>query len=885
MKLVKSDGASDQPPGAVHPEPGRTAARVFRLLRRFWPPAALAVVGLIGWRDLRDLDLHALHATVEALSNIDLIALQAAALVAVLSMCGYDLVLNRWLGIGLPTRVVLQYSWPACTLANIVGLSGMTGSGIRFLALSRAGIAGRTIAVYAGLQLLAVPLGLGLLSAIALATREALPAGLSTSVALISLLPLGFIAYVPLFMLVTGSGTLHRRFFAHLPTLTFRVRLLLTLTSCLEWCLALAILGMALGLAGVSPAPLELVSAFAIAATAGVASQVPGGLGVLDSTLLLILGGRGFTAENVLTGILLFRLCYYLIPALIGLAVGTRWFVPEENVLVRLLRQAKANPLLGFLRLPVELVTGLGVRMLGYLTFLAGLVLLVSAGYPSLTERSALLHDYLPLILVEGSHLLSVAAGVMLLALSRGIAGQVRSAYRLALGMLLAGSLLSLLKGLDYEEALYLLALSGLLYARRTSFDRLGYAVWSRRNLVWLTMLLAALAGYAWLGADLYGEEAWATDLLRFAPQAHAPRFARGFLAMVVGAIGMLSWIAFAMPRPRLALPDPADLAQAREFYIARGGHEFAHLTLIGDKHLFYTARHDALIAFGAIRNRFIALGDPAGDPTAREHAIPEFRQFADRYGCVPVFYEVSEANLHLYHDHGFGLFKLGEQALVPLRDFSLSGKKNGNLRAAVNRAQREGMEVTILQPPFAEECWEQLAEISRDWLHGRTAEKGFSLGRFHRRYLESAPIAAVLRGPQMMAFASLMPDYRNQREISVDLMRHRADAPSGCMDVLFVRLMEYSQRQGYEWFNLGMAPLAGVGESRYARHTERLMHLAYEYGNRFYNYKGLRSYKEKFQPQWRGSYLAYPYQMSPRFLLVDIAALIAGGYRRIITV
>ena len=80
------------------------------------------------------------------------------------------------------------------------------------------------------------------------------------------------------------------------------------------------------------------------------------------------------------------------------------------------------------------------------------------------------------------------------------------------------------------------------------------------------------------------------------------------------------------------------------------------------------------------------------------------------------------------------------------------------------------------------------------------------------------------------------------------------------------------------------MAPLAGVGENPFARPTERLAGLAYEYGNRFYNYKGLRSYKEKFQPAWRGSYLAFPYQMSPRLLLVDIAALIAGGYRRVLT-
>jgi phosphatidylglycerol lysyltransferase len=78
------------------------------------------------------------------------------------------------------------------------------------------------------------------------------------------------------------------------------------------------------------------------------------------------------------------------------------------------------------------------------------------------------------------------------------------------------------------------------------------------------------------------------------------------------------------------------------------------------------------------------------------------------------------------------------------------------------------------------------------------------------------------------------------------------------------------------------MAPLAGVGETRYARPRERVARLAFEHGSRFYNYKGLRSFKEKFQPEWRGSYLAYPPFSPLPALLLDIAALVAGGYRRI---
>ena len=134
----------------------------------------------------------------------------------------------------------------------------------------------------------------------------------------------------------------------------------------------------------------------------------------------------------------------------------------------------------------------------------------------------------------------------------------------------------------------------------------------------------------------------------------------------------------------------------------------------------------------------------------------------------------------------------------------------------------------------------------------------------------------------RIVAFANLMPDYGSHTELSIDLMRYTPDAPHGTMDFLFVELILYARARGYRYFNLGMAPLGGVGETRYARAGEKIARLAFEYGNRFYNYKGLRSFKAKFHPEWRSAYLAYPILTPLPSLLIDSAALVAGGYRRI---
>ena len=81
----------DAPPAPTVGQTPAPARRWLRILRGIWPPLVLALVGYLGWRDLRGLDLHALHAITRNLSDLDLLALQLLALVPVLAMCGYDL--------------------------------------------------------------------------------------------------------------------------------------------------------------------------------------------------------------------------------------------------------------------------------------------------------------------------------------------------------------------------------------------------------------------------------------------------------------------------------------------------------------------------------------------------------------------------------------------------------------------------------------------------------------------------------------------------------------------------------------------------------------------------------------------------------------------------
>ncbi len=529
----------------------------------------------------------------------------------------------------------------------------------------------------------------------------------------------------------------------------------------------------------------------------------------------------------------------------------------------------------------------LSTQILAYLTFAAGVLLLVSAAFPAVAERLEVLERYVPLLLREGFHLSSVVAGVLLLGLARGVSAGMRGAYHTTQAVLWLGMAVSLLKGLSLEEALLLLALSALLWANRGAFQRRGYPLTSRRSLRWLAAGLLTVGLAAVLGEALYGAEAFTVRLGTFAHNADAARYARALIVMLLTFLAWLGWTWFSMPLPEgMVLPDAGLLARARQFYTTVGNTGYSYLSFLGDKYLFFTHGDAALLQYGQKRNHLIVMGDPAAaDAKGVVAGIQAFRRMAEAYNRVAVFYQVDEANLHHYLNEGFALLKLGEKAQVPLQDFTLVGKKAQKYRTALNHGTRDGLRFEVVQHPVPDALWEQLQAVSVAWMAAKqAAEKGFSLGRFDRDFLlQCAGFALVWHGEQLVAFASVTADFADHAEYRIDLMRHVADAPGGTMDFLFVSLMQHAAAAGYTWFDLGVAPLAGVGESAWSRREERLIRLVYQYGNHFYNFKGLRDYKNKFNPQWRSLYLAYPRRASLASILLDVAALVAGGYRQVL--
>ena len=177
-----------------------------------------------------------------------------------------------------------------------------------------------------------------------------------------------------------------------------------------------------------------------------------------------------------------------------------------------------------------------------------------------------------------------------------------------------------------------------------------------------------------------------------------------------------------------------------------------------------------------------------------------------------------------------------------------------------------------------------RLRTVSDEWLAAkRTREKGFSIGYFDDAYLSDAPIAVVRQRREIVAFANLW-EGAGREELSVDLMRYASSAPDGVMDYLFIQLMIWGREQGYAHFNLGMAPLSGLENRQLAPVWSRVGALLFKHAENFYNFQGLRGFKEKFDPIWEPRFLASPGGLALPRIIANASALVGRGLRGVIS-
>jgi phosphatidylglycerol lysyltransferase len=841
---------------------------------RLKPLLSLAFFALALWLlhgELRDFHYRDVLRFLNALPLRHVLLAIGFTACSYLMLTTYDTLACRYIGKRVAYRKIALASFTGYAVSNTLGLSLFTGTPLRARFYSGWGLTGLDVTRIVLFSYATFWLGfLGLSGASFLHEPLAVPGLLRLPVA--SARPLGFLFLGLVAAYLIASFTRRRPFtLKGLELSVPRPRLALAqlAVSSLDWTFAGAVLY------SLSPAWhvtfLHFLGVFLFAQVAGLLSNVPGGLGVFETLVVLLLPPE-LPRPQLVAAMVAFRGIYYFLPLLAAAAtLGVNEIVRRRHQVGRLAR---------FFGLRVP---GVVPQILALTTFLGGAVLLVSGATPAIHSRLSWLKDFLPLPVIEISHFLGSLAGAALLFLAIGLQRRLDAAYQLTVALLASGIVLSLAKGLDWEEALILAVMLAALAPCDRHFNRKASLTAEPFTPGWSTAIAIVILGSLWLGFFAYKHVDYSRDLWwHFTLFGNAPRFLRASVGVAALALGVAFWRLLRPAAPEPATPTEEEMARAAAV-AAASPRTYAYLALLGDKQFLFNEAGNAFVMFGVERRSWVSMGDPVGPERERADLGWRFRELVDRHAGWTCFYQVSEKRLHLYVDLGLTLVKLGEEARVPLAGFTLEGRPRKKLRHAHRRCEEQGCTLEVVPAEQVPALLPELERISDDWLRTRnTREKGFSLGCFNPPYLSRLPVALVRREGKVVAFANLWPGGEHE-ELSVDLMRHTLDAPLGVMDYLFPALMLWGAEQGYRWFNLGMAPLAGLEQRAIAPLWSRLGALVFRHGEHFYNFQGLRQYKDKFDPVWEPRYLACPGGLALPLVLADIATLIGRGVRGVV--
>ena len=823
--------------------------------------------------ELREYHYHDVVRHLAEIPAHQLLLALALTILSYLIMTGYDALALRYIRHPISYGKIALASFIGYAFSNNIGLSMIAGASVRYRLYSAWGLSAletTKVIIFCSLTLW---LGFFTIGGIVfLFEPVVIPEALHLPFASVRYLGIIFIMLVVGYLLwsVLRKKPLKIQEW-EFPLPSTRLSLIQITIASLDWALAGSVLYALLPATATISFP-GFLGIFLLAQFAGMASQIPGGVGVFESVVILLLSPT-LPASLIFGSLLAYRAIYYFLP----LAVAT--VLLGSNELLQ-----KRQGVRRIARIFYQSVSGLAPYLFSFTIFAGGAMLLFSGATPAVTWRLEWLTDLLPLPMIEISHFLGSLVGMGLLIVAWGLWRRLDSAYLLTVFLLGAGIVFSLLKGFDYEEAIALAVMLGVLLSCRRYFYRKALIFSERLTSVWFATIVIVLIGSGWLGLFAYKHVEYSNDLWwHFSLYGNAPRFLRA----MVGVIGVALF--FTMARllhpasPNPSLPGQADLEKVSAI-VRESSQTYTNLALLGDKAFLFSQKGNAFIMYNTKGKSWIAMGDPVGPKGEWTELVWLFRDICDRYDAWTVFYEVGHEKVHLYLDLGLTLQKLGEEARVPLQTFSLEGRKGRGFRYTKRKLEKEGCSFDVIPQARVSSLLPTLRIISDRWLAEKnTREKGFSLGCFKGEYLRHFPAGIIHKDGKIIAFANIWQGAEKE-EISVDLMRYLPEAPNGVMEYLFIQLMLWGKGQGYRWFNMGMAPLSGLEDRIFAPFWNRLGAFAFRHGEHFYNLQGLRQYKDKFGPSWEPKYLASPGGLALPRILTNIASMISGGMKGIIT-
>ena len=531
-----------------------------------------------------------------------------------------------------------------------------------------------------------------------------------------------------------------------------------------------------------------------------------------------------------------------------------------------------------------------------------GLIDLASALLSHPSNRLLAMRHLVPTDVLDTSRTFTLVAGALLLVTASGLSRGKRRAFTAALLLCAISVPVNLLKAFDFEEATVSAGLMFFLGVNADAF-RVRSREWDVRALrsraMWafLGFVVYAVVG-CWVLEGIYGQD---PSLRHAADEAlyrvlgigdpaltiphvlpHASlRVVRWFLGSLplIGLLLVLGLAVAALRPARHRARHRREEERVAELIRGWGDNSVCAFALDPEADYFFSPNGRAVIAYRFQSDTLLVIGDPIGPPEEIPPLLSAFAEFCREHDWRFAFFQARPERLPEYRRLGWRAIHIGEDPVLWSQSFTLEGAPMGVVRRAVRKLEREGLEARFFLPgenPFdpahdPDGFLEPMKAISAEWLASRQGgEKGFCMGRFDPERLgeHALAIARNTHTGRVEAFCTFAP-IPVRRGWMLDLMRRRADAPTGVMEFLVARMMQRLAERGDSMLSLGLSALVsvpepgGVGPASVPHEPENAQAadaraFLMDALARYYDFKGLFQWKKKFAPQFEDRFLVF---------------------------
>jgi len=571
------------------------------------------------------------------------------------------------------------------------------------------------------------------------------------------------------------------------------------------------------------------------------------GLGAIELSMAFILTRFGFSTVDAISITLLYRFFEFWLPLTVG---GLSFIFVRNNLVLRIIPAV--------------------------LTFILGIVNIISVLTPAIQTRVNSLLEFLPLYAVNVSNYFVLATGLFLLVISAFLLKGLKTTWYIALGLTLFSLVGHLTKAIDYEEALVAAFVAISLIMTRKQYFIKPHPKWGQLGVLTAFISILGVWTYGIIGFYFLDKKYFNIDFgflqsVKYSVQNFflyqsdelqpARNFARDFLYSInIAGFLSTSFLLYTLVRHYVHKPkiDEEERIKAIDLVKKYGNSGLDYFKTYTDKLYFFPEGLEGFISFRIAGNYAAVLENPVcANPETMEAIILQFDTFCQDNGLKSFYYRVPEECLGIYQAAHKKSLLIGQEAIIDLKSFTLDGGTRKSIRNACNKSQESGYIPRIHFPPVNEGVLQKIKSVSGEWLEeNEFREMVFSQGIFDTEELKNHLIITIENPEEkVVAFLNLVPDYA-YGEVTFDLIRKSKDAPSGIIDYLMVETIKYAQARGHQYFNLGFAPMSGIEKGR--DFPEKSIKFAYEKIGSFSTFKGLRDFKDKFGPDWKNRYIIY---------------------------